>query len=121
MRTAGSKPTSNFLPCGSRLPLIMKRKPTIALLSKLRRPLNVIHGNDRFTSSTEHRAIPVAVPTAVRTCRVDLRTASRNARLAFSMRCQRPGWRVVVPWPQQELAISPLNVSNWPINSIPLA
>src|ERR1700682_5927368 len=44
----GSKPTSNFLPCGSRWPLTTKRRPTIALLSKLRRPLNVIHGNDRF-------------------------------------------------------------------------
>jgi hypothetical protein len=26
-----------------------ERRPTIALLSKLRRPLNVIHGNARFT------------------------------------------------------------------------
>src|SRR5665647_652671 len=52
---AGSKPTSNFLPCGSRLPLTTKRRPTIALLSKLRRPLNVIHGNDRFTKFNRAR------------------------------------------------------------------
>src|SRR5665647_2525683 len=52
---AGSKPTSNFLPCGSRLPLTTKRRPTIALLSKLRRPLNVIHSNDRFTKFNRAR------------------------------------------------------------------
>src|SRR5665647_564438 len=52
---AGSKPTSNFLPCGSRLPLTTKRRPTIALLSKLRRPLNVIHGNARFTKFNRAR------------------------------------------------------------------
>src|SRR5665647_2340494 len=58
---AGSKPTSNFLPCGSRLPLTTKRRPTIALLSKLRRPLNVIHGNDRFTKFNKARGnSPVA-------------------------------------------------------------
>lgn len=31
----------------------------------------------------------VAVPIAMRTCRIDLRTASRKAWLAFSIRCQR--------------------------------
>jgi hypothetical protein len=54
------KPTSNFRPCGSRLPLTTKRKPTIALLSKLRRPLNVIHGNTASQSSTKHGAISAA-------------------------------------------------------------
>ena len=39
----------------SRLPLTTKRKQTIALLSKLRRPLNVIHGNDRFTKFNKAR------------------------------------------------------------------
>src|ERR1035437_1606058 len=52
---AGSKPTSNFRHCGSRLPLTTKRKQTIALLSKLRRPLNIIHGHDRFTKFNKAR------------------------------------------------------------------
>ena len=45
-----------------RLPLTTKRKQTIALLSKLRRPLNVIHGNDRFPkfkARGNSRTIPV--------------------------------------------------------------
>jgi hypothetical protein len=37
------------------LPLTTKRRPTIALLSKLRRPLNVIHGNDHFTKFNRAR------------------------------------------------------------------
>ena len=37
-----------------RLPLTTKR-PTIALLSKLPRPLNVIHSNDRFTKFNRAR------------------------------------------------------------------
>jgi hypothetical protein len=37
------------------LPLTTKRRPTIALLSKLRRPLNVIHGNARFTKFNRAR------------------------------------------------------------------
>ena len=37
------------------VPLITKRRPTIALLSKLRRPLNVIHGNARFTKFNRAR------------------------------------------------------------------
>jgi hypothetical protein len=40
---------------GSRLPLTTKRTQTIALLSKLRRPLNVIHGNARFTKFNKAR------------------------------------------------------------------
>src|SRR5712692_10200656 len=34
-------------------------KQTIALLSKLRRPLNVIHGNDRFTKFNKARGNPM--------------------------------------------------------------
>jgi uncharacterized protein (TIGR02246 family) len=52
---AGSKLSSSFRHCGSRLPLTTKRKQTIALLSKLRRSLNVIHGNDRFTKFNKAR------------------------------------------------------------------
>src|SRR5674476_1030578 len=62
---AGSKPTSNFLPCGSRLPLTTKRRPTTALLSKLRRPLNVIHSNDRFTKFNRARGNSVFDPKQV--------------------------------------------------------
>ena len=50
-----SKLTNIFLHCGSRLPLTTKRRQTIALLSKLRRPLNIIHGNDRFTKFNRAR------------------------------------------------------------------
>ena len=39
----------------SRLPLTTERKQTIPLLSKLRRPLNVIHCNDRFTKFNNAR------------------------------------------------------------------
>lgn len=52
------KPTSNFLPCGSRLPLTTKRRPSVALFV-LRRPLNVFHRNARFTKFNEARGIPV--------------------------------------------------------------
>jgi len=37
------------------MPLTTKRKQTIALLSKLRRPLNVIHGNGRFAKFNRAR------------------------------------------------------------------
>jgi putative transposase len=47
--------TNNFLPCGSRLPLTTKRRPTIALLSELQRPLNIIRGNDRLTKFNRAR------------------------------------------------------------------
>jgi hypothetical protein len=40
------KAYKQLLLCGSRWPLTTKSRPTIALLSKLQRPLNVIHGND---------------------------------------------------------------------------
>jgi len=37
-----------------------KRKQTIALLSKTRKPLNVIHGNVRFTKFNKDRGNPLA-------------------------------------------------------------
>jgi len=40
------------------LPLTTKRKQTTALLSKTRKPLNVIHGNDRFTMFNKDRGDP---------------------------------------------------------------
>ena len=52
------KATSNFPPCGTRLPLTTKRKQTTALLSKTRKPLNVIHGNACLTKFNKNRGDP---------------------------------------------------------------
>jgi len=42
------------------LPLTTKRKQTTPLLSKTRKPLNVIHGNARFTKFNKDRGDPVS-------------------------------------------------------------
>jgi len=47
-----------FLPRGPRLPLTTKRKQTTALLSKPGKPLNVIHGNARFTKFNKDQGDP---------------------------------------------------------------
>jgi len=57
------------------LPLTTKRKQTTALLSKTRKPLNVIHGNDRFTMFNKDRGDPVDRRNAV----VDNRPLARQA------------------------------------------
>jgi len=54
-----SKPTSNFLPCGPRLPLIRKGDNNRALVQTAK-ALNVIHGNARFTKFNRARAIPAS-------------------------------------------------------------
>jgi hypothetical protein len=47
------------------LPLTTKRRPTIALLSKLRRPLNVIYGNARFTKFNRAWGNSIRKPIAI--------------------------------------------------------
>src|ERR1700730_3566051 len=54
---ATGTPTSNFPPCGPRLPLTTKRKQTTTLLPKPQRPLNVIHSSVASRSSTENGTI----------------------------------------------------------------
>ena len=43
----------------------------------------------RVTALKPEEGLIVVAPTAARMSRIDLRTASRNAWLAFSIRCQR--------------------------------
>ncbi|MGA2818865.1 MAG: hypothetical protein ABSE67_21745, partial [Xanthobacteraceae bacterium] len=46
-------------------PLTTKRKQTTPLLSKTRKPLNVIHGNARFTKFNKDRGDPSGAPAAI--------------------------------------------------------